>query len=106
MPFGQRSKQSLSDLVYGKWVEVKSEMNDRYGRLVGKIIVNGRDANLAQIHAGMAWQYKVYQREQTAPDRRIYAEAENKAAMARRGLWADPDSVPPWEWRKVRRRKD
>jgi len=59
-----------------QWVEVESEKNDRYGRLVGKILVNERDANLAQIHAGMAWHYKAYQREQTAPDRRIYAETE------------------------------
>lgn len=106
MPFGQRSKQSLSDLVYGRWVEVEGEKNDRYGRLVGKVLVNGRDANLAQIQAGMAWHYKEYQREQTLPDRRMYAEAESKAAMAKRGLWADHNPVPPWDWRKERRRKE
>ena len=56
MPFGQRSKQNLSDLVYGKWVEVEGEKTDRYGRLVGKVLVNGKDANLAQVQAGMALQ--------------------------------------------------
>ncbi len=106
MPFGQRSKQSLSDLVYERWVEVEGEKNDRYGRLVGKVSVNGRDANLAQIQAGMAWHYKEYQREQPVPDRRMYAEAESKAAMAKEGLWADPNPVSPWDWRKARRRKD
>lgn len=106
MPFGQRSKQNLSDLVYGRWVEVEGEKNDRYGRLVGKVLVNGRDANLAQIQAGMAWHYKEYQREQTVPDRRIYAEAESKATIAKQGLWADPNPVPPWDWRKARRRKE
>lgn len=83
MPFGQRSKQSLSDLVYGRWVEVEGEKSDRYGRLVGKVLVNGRDANLAQIQAGMAWHYKEYQREQTVTDRRTYAEAESNAAMTK-----------------------
>ncbi|WP_305357082.1 thermonuclease family protein [Polaromonas sp.] len=104
MPFGQRSKQSLSDLVYGRWVEVVGEKNDRYGRLVGKVLVNGRDANLAQIQAGMAWHYKEYQREQTVTDRQMYAEAESNAAMTRQGLWADPNPVPPWDWRKARRK--
>jgi endonuclease YncB( thermonuclease family) len=28
-------------------------------------------------------------------------DAEAEARAARRGLWADPDSVPPWEWRKT-----
>ena len=106
MPFGQRSKQNLSDLVYGRWVEVEGEKNDRYGRLVGKVLMNGRDANLAQIQAGMAWHYKEYQHEQTVPDRQMYAEAESRAVTTKQGLWADPNPVPPWDWRKARRRKD
>lgn len=106
MPFGQRAKQNLSALAYGRWVEVEGEKNDRYGRLLGKVLVNGRDANLAQIQAGMAWHYKQYQREQPAPDRQIYAEAEIKAAAARQGLWLDRNPVAPWDWRKERRHKE
>lgn len=106
MPFGQRSKQNLSNLVYGRWVEVESEKSDRYGRLVGKVLVNGSDANLAQVRAGMAWHYKAYQREQPAFDQRVYAEAEVIAATARQGLWVDRDPVAPWDWRKERRRKE
>lgn len=106
MPFGQRSKQHLSNLVYGKWVEVEGEKNDRYGRLVGKVLVNGTDANLVQVQAGMAWHYKQYEREQAASDRRAYAEAEIKAATAKKGLWADRHPVAPWDWRKERRRRD
>lgn len=106
MPFGQRSKQNLSDLVYGRWVEVEGEKNDRYGRLVGKVLVNGRDANLAQVQAGLAWHYKQYQREQPAPDRQVYAEAEIKAATSRQGLWVDRNPVAPWDWRKERRREE
>jgi endonuclease YncB( thermonuclease family) len=28
---------------------------------------------------------------------------ENKAREARKGVWADPQSVPPWEWGKQRK---
>lgn len=104
MPFGQRSKQHLSDLVYGKWVEVEGEKYDRYGRLVGKVLVNGIDANLAQVQAGMAWHYKQYEREQSASDRQAYAEAEVKATAGKRGLWVERSPVAPWDWRKERRR--
>lgn len=106
MPFGQRSKQHLSDLVYGKWVEVEGEKHDRYGRLVGKVLVSGIDANLAQVQAGMAWHYKQYEREQSASDRQAYAEAEVRAATAKQGLWVDRHPVAPWDWRKERRRND
>jgi endonuclease YncB( thermonuclease family) len=54
MPFGNRSKQSLSDLVFDRQVQVEYNKKDRYGRTLGKIIVDGVDANLAQIKAGMA----------------------------------------------------
>lgn len=64
-PFGQASRQSLSDLVHGKTVTVDTEKADRYGREVGKILVDGMDANLAQVKRGLAWHYKAYAREQT-----------------------------------------
>jgi endonuclease YncB( thermonuclease family) len=103
MPFGQRSKQNLSNLVFGKEAVVEGEKNDRYGRLVGKVLVNGQDANLAQIEAGMAWHYKQYQREQSPADRQTYSDAEESAKSKRLGLWADVDPVPPWAWRSDQR---
>lgn len=105
MPFGQRSKQNLSTLVYGKWVQIEGSKNDRYGRSVGKVLVNNRDANLAQIQAGMAWHYKQYQREQSILDRQLYADAQVTAAHTKQGLWQEPDPIPPWDWRKDRRQK-
>ena len=63
-PFGDRSKQSLSELVFDKQVVVESNKQDRYGRSVGKVLVNGMDANLAQVNTGMAWWYRDYAKEQ------------------------------------------
>jgi endonuclease YncB( thermonuclease family) len=100
MPFGNRSKQSLSDMVFDHQVQVEYSKKDRFGRTVGKINVGGVDANLAQVKAGMAWHYKKYQREQSIEDRAAYAQAEEEARMSRRGLWNDADPMPPWDWRK------
>ncbi len=97
--FGQRSKDNLSQLIFDRTVLVNGNKTDRYGRFLGKIIVNGKDANLEQIRAGMAWHYKQYQNEQSPLDRQLYADAENQARQRRAGLWADNAPQPPWEFR-------
>ncbi len=54
-PFGKRSKEALSGLVVGQRVEVDRHKHDRYGRILGKVIAQGEDVNLAQVRTGMAW---------------------------------------------------
>lgn len=105
-PFGQRSKESLSDLVFGRTVTVETEKVDKYRRKVGKIITpEGIDANLEQVRRGLAWHYKEYQAEQLAADRAAYSAAEGIAKDQRRGLWEDAQPVAPWEFRKSQRQQ-
>jgi endonuclease YncB( thermonuclease family) len=99
-PFGQNAKQSLSDLLFGRSVNVEWQKLDRYERIVGKVMVNGQDANLEQIRRGLAWHFKKYDREQEPHDRATYSQAEIKARMGNRGLWSDPEPMAPWDWRK------
>ena len=97
--FGNRSKEHLSSLVFGRHVMVEAAKQDRYGRTIGKVIIDGKDANLAMVVAGLAWHYKQYRREQSPTDRLLYAGAEQEARSARRGLWRDPSPVAPWDHR-------
>lgn len=97
--FGQKSKEHLSSLVFNKQVSVDYSKRDKYGRTVGKITVDGIDANLEQIKRGLAWHYKQYQREQSEADRVAYAKAEEQARSGRRGIWFDTNPTPPWDWR-------
>ncbi len=97
--FGQASKRNLSDLVFGKTVNVETGKTDRYGRLVGTVLLDGKDVNFAQLRAGLAWYFKKYERDVAADRRQPYADAEREARQARRGLWADPNPQPPWEYR-------
>ncbi len=46
-----------------------TEKTDRYGRGVGKVLIDGVDANLEQVRRGLAWHYQAYQREQSPSDR-------------------------------------
>ena len=103
-PFGQACKKSLSDLAYDRAVAIESSKLDRYGRVIGKVLVNGQDVNLEQVRRGCGWHYKKYQNEQSLDDRLSYNAAEEFARAGRVGLWIDNESMPPWEWRKTRRK--
>lgn len=102
-PFGHRSKEGLSDLAYNQQVSVEWHKVDRYGRIVGKVLVNGRDVNLAHVASGLAWHYVAYAKEQAPADRRLYAETEVRARERRLGLWQEPAPVAPWDYRRARR---
>ena len=102
--FGAQSKRSLSEMVFGKDVTVVYQKTDQYGRLVGKILLDGKDIDLEQVKAGLAWHYKEYQREQSPEDRELYARSEDEAHASRRGLWQDPDPIEPSAFRKEEKR--
>mgnify|MGYP003584277103 FL=1 len=101
--FGSRSRENLSRIVAGRTVVVESNKLDRYGRSVGVVLVDGRDANLAQVQAGMAWWYRAYAREQSVADQTAYASAEEGARTQHRGWWAISEQVAPWVWRRSTR---
>ena len=100
--FGNRSRQNLSDEVFDKEVAIEWSKRDRYGRIVGKVLLDGRDVCLEQVRTGMAWHYKYYQAEQNPEDRTLYADAEDQARATRRGLWTDANPTPPWTFRQGR----
>jgi endonuclease YncB( thermonuclease family) len=95
--FGQRSKQSLSALIYGKEVRIDVADIDKYGRTIGKIWLGPMDINLEQVKLGMAWVYDKYATEPA------YFAAERAARMSRIGLWNQPNPQPPWEYRHPNR---
>jgi endonuclease YncB( thermonuclease family) len=98
--YGQKAKESLSDLVFGKLVDVEWSKQDRYGRIVGMITLAGVDINLEQIKRGMAWHYKQYQNEQSPEDRVAYAQSESQARDKKLGLWRDPAPIEPAVFRQ------
>ena len=91
--FGNRSKQTLSDYCFNKVATLTDKGQDRYGRTLARVNCNGVDVNAEMVKVGMAWVYDKY-----VTDHSLYA-LQDAAKAARRGLWADPDPVPPWEWR-------
>ena len=106
--FGYESSLSLKKIIDGKSVIIisKPENNKpytlgRYKRIIGKIILNGKDINLEMVQKGMAWHYKKYIKSQNVEDRQSYNNAEQDARLNKIGLWSDVNPVAPWEWRKL-----
>jgi len=101
--YGLVSRRHLASLVAGQQVTVEYQKRDRYGRIVGKVLLDGIDVYLEQVKTEFAWHYKKYQHEQSPEDRQLYADAENKARDDRLGLWRENNPIPPWEHRRLYR---
>lgn len=102
-PFGEASKRALSDRVYGRVVRVEERGDDRYGRVLGRILLGDDDINLGQIRQGLAWHYAQYAKDQPGMEAKFYGAAERKARKDGLGLWQDASPVPPWEFRRGKR---
>ena len=88
-PFGKASTRHLANSTARQVVTVEYGNRVRYGRIVGKILLNGMDLCLEQVRAGYAWHYKKYAREQSPADRRAYAQAEIDVASGAGGPMAE-----------------
>jgi len=96
--FGQRAKQFTSTLVFGQEVTVLVFGFDRNKRTIGEVrLLDGTSLNRELVQAGLAWWYRTYSHDQSIGD------LEREAMAAKRGLWEDPHSIPPWEFRKSKR---
>ncbi len=93
--YGTKSKEYLSGLIFGKTVGIKVESTDRWGRLIVWVFTpDQKDVGAEMLKAGMAWHFKRYD------DSELYEKLENKAKSRRAGLWADRESIAPWEYRR------
>lgn len=95
-PFGKRSRQALAEICAGKVARVEDHGKDRYHRTLGGVTCDGVYANAELVRQGLAWVYVRY-----APKNSPLYRLEAAARAERRGLWAEPHPVAPWEWRRA-----
>ncbi|QIC71787.1 thermonuclease family protein [Acinetobacter sp. 10FS3-1] len=104
--FGQKSRQNIS-YIHNQYVYVVEDSRDRYGRVLGTVYLmqNGKapalkfrnSINYKQVKDGYAWVYRQYMKDPTL------LVDENNARANKRGLWADPHPVAPWDYRKSKK---
>lgn len=92
-PFSNRAKRFTSELVFGRDVMIEPRDVDRYGRMVARVRIEQKDVSLELVRAGFAWHFKRYSSDP------VLAKSEVAAREAKRGLWADPHALAPWEFR-------
>jgi len=98
--YGKRATQAASELVYGKEVTLQTHGLDKYKRTFADVLLpDGTNVNHALVKDGWCWWYRKY-----APGDTVLEGLKQEAREARIGLWADPQPMPPWEWRKGSKR--
>jgi endonuclease YncB( thermonuclease family) len=94
--FGTVAKRFTSTVAFQQQVTVFVHDTDRYGRLVGEVLLpGGYSLNESLVRSGVAWWYQQYAPKDTT----LTAQQQDARAM-KRGLWSDPHVIPPWEFRQ------
>jgi len=99
-PYSRKATKYLAGLVLNKNITIKEYGTDRYKRILGIVFVNGKNANLEMVKAGLAEVYRGKHAMYFNPN--IYQKAEAQAIKEKRGMWVQGDKyISPKEWRKM-----
>ncbi|KAF3341493.1 hypothetical protein FCM35_KLT00131 [Carex littledalei] len=97
MEYGQEAKDELTKLIQQKPLTIHVYGKDPYDRLVGDVYVDGIFVQERLLREGCAWHYEAYDK------RPAFAQWQKEARNEGRGLWANPNPVEPWEFKKMER---
>lgn len=96
--FGKQSKQFLQEIIEGKYVNLQITGIDKYNRILAYTnLTEHQEASWEMVVMGFAWHFKKYNSDE------LLRVAENVARIEQRGLWSDPNPVPPWDFRKQKK---
>lgn len=99
-PGGDLCTAALRKLVAGQKLAVVPYGEDRFGRMVAVIYTTAlgkTTVNQALLDGGHAWYFTQYCTTPGLCD--SWRQSEQRARSARRGIWAKPNPIPPWDWR-------
>ena len=97
--FGNQAKQYLSNLIFSKHLKIQDKGLDRYGRTIGIVFFDNMNINEAMLSNGMAWHFKKYDKNPK------WDNLESEARILKKGLWAQENPTPPWEWRSNKKQR-
>lgn len=100
-PYGDEVKPALSALVFAMEVTVEPHGKDKHGRILADVLLaDGTNVNHTLVRDGRCWWSRKF-----APNNAELERLEMEAREAKKGLWEDPEPIPPWEFRKAKRRR-
>ena len=95
-PFGEKAKQATSRLLFGKDVRVQKHGRDKHRSTLGTVFHGDVNMNQVLVKEGWCWWFSRY-----APKDSMLMQLQQEAMEAKKGLWADPNPVPPWLYRRL-----
>lgn len=99
--FGNKSRQYLAELCFGKLVQLKIDpknAKDQYKRILAEIILeDGTNVNKEMVKKGLAWHFEKYSKNSS------YADLQREAQAKKIGIWSHTNPVSPWDFRKLKR---
>ena len=98
-PMGGDAARALAGLLSGRKVELTITGKDHEGRTVALVFADGQSVNEALLSGGLAYVHPKGCRDDFCPE---WVALEQRARLENRGVWAEPDAVPPWQWRAER----
>lgn len=101
-PYSQAAKKYVKSMIGRGKVRVQPYYNDPYGRKVSMVYTGDKVLNGELVEAGFAWVYPAYCRK---PICREWEKKEKRAKRDKRGLWQEPDAIPPWKWKRMQKRR-
>jgi endonuclease YncB( thermonuclease family) len=94
--FGQKAKQATSSLLFGKEVKIESHGRNKHRRTLGTVFDGDLNVNQELVKEGWCWWFRKF-----VPKDQTLKQLEQEAKEAKKGLWTDPNPVPPWLYRRL-----
>jgi micrococcal nuclease len=97
-PYGKQAKHVTAAFIGNREVVVRGLKRDKEGRVSAEVLLlDGRNVGHELLKEGLAWW-----RRSASSDASLEV-VEELARASHKGLWADPNPVPPWRWKATKK---
>jgi endonuclease YncB( thermonuclease family) len=97
-PYGKQAKHVIAAYVGNRDVVVRGLTRDKQGRVSAEVLLqDGRNVGRELLKEGLAWWQRSASSDASLEVLEELARAEHK------GLWSEPDPVPPWKWKEPKK---
>ena len=97
-PFGKKATDFVKNITSkSEFVTIVWKKKDRYGRILGYLIVDEVNVNKELLRNGLAWHYKHFNKDKEL------ADLEQQAKDKKLNIWSESNPIEPYYWRKGKR---
>lgn len=95
--YGKQAKRATAAYIANREVVVRDLKRDRQGRMTADVLLpDGRQIAYELVKEGLA------RVQPDGSDDQALKDMEELARAAGKGLWAEPNPVPPWKWKSTK----